>query len=153
MSEHNRKKRLENTRRYNKSKTWKNLAYRPPAGASHPSPSSSESSTSKDSVSSDRDESPSHSPPNSAEHATPSSDVVPARSRRGIIRDLQAGYPVQNWEDVTTAVVPLSYVGQGMSDPFQATRVQLSSRQVAHLHFCRHPLSSSRLELESCANR
>ncbi|KAL1980369.1 hypothetical protein VTN96DRAFT_4240 [Rasamsonia emersonii] len=149
MSEHNRKKRLENTRRYNKSKTWKSLAYRPPAGASHPSPSSSESSTSKDSVSSDRDESPSHSPPNSVERVTPSSDVVPAHSPRGIIRDLQAGYPVQDWGDVATAVVPLSYVGQGMNDPFQSTRVQLSGRHVAHLHFFLHDLTERAVPFRS----
>ncbi|KAL1966650.1 hypothetical protein VTN77DRAFT_4061 [Rasamsonia byssochlamydoides] len=142
MSEHNRKKRLENTRRYNKSKTWKNLAYRPPAGSSHPSPTSSESSSSKDSVSSDRDDSPSHSPPNSGERVIPSSEIVPAHSPRGIIKDLQAGYPVQDWVDVTTAVVPWSYVGHGMNDPFDSTRVQLSDRQFGHLQFFLHDLIS-----------
>jgi hypothetical protein len=132
MSEHNRKKRLENTRRYNKSKTWKNLAYRPQAG--HPSPTSSDSSNSKDS--SDRDDSPSLSPAHSAERVTPSSETTPAYSPRGIINDLQAGYQTEDWDD-GTAVVPWSYVGQGMDDPFSATRVPLSNRQFEHLQFCK----------------
>jgi hypothetical protein len=143
MSEHNRKKRLENTRRYNnKSKTWKNLAFRPDTGASsRSSPTSSETSSLKDTPSPDnREDSPTHSPPKSTERLSPASEIIIVHSPSGIIKDLQAGQ-VQEWEAATNGMAfvgaPWSYVGQGINDPFNTTRVQLSEQQFGHLEFCK----------------
>ncbi|KAE8550565.1 hypothetical protein EYB25_006793 [Talaromyces marneffei] len=156
MSEHNRKKRLENTRRYNKSKTWKNLAYRPESMAaskfsraiesSIPSPSSSSTS--------DRSSSKSSSSPEIRETSPPDSFKIPkstgSMASETLISLLAPQDSTQDWtqespqdqqisvirKHETSSVPAAPYVGtDDVLDPFQATQIRLSSAQYQHLKF------------------
>lgn len=138
MSEHNRKKRLENTRRY-KSKTWKSLAFRPvEAGSAEPSPTFSDASMSKDSNwVSEPEDSPFRSPSLSdGDGGTP--PAIQSRnsfSGVGSFEVFPANPIAPEWEIVTAKSGPWSYLGQGVSDPFTASQIPLSDRMSGHLQF------------------
>jgi hypothetical protein len=139
MSEHNRRKRLENTRRY-KSKTWKSLAFRPgEANSSERSPTFSDGSMSKDSQwASESDDYPFRSPSLSADEGrTPSTQV----SRKS---SPAATFEVLEWETKSAKGSPWSYVGQGIVDPFVSGLIQLSDRTTGHLQFCKSVLEPGR---------
>lgn len=152
MSEHNRKKRLENTRRYNKSKTWKNLAYRPEPIASSQlsrtvessisSPSSSSTSDRSSSKSSSSPEIRERSPPNSLKTSRSSSSI---KSETSIsFSSLQVPTPEALHDQQLSVVssheqssVPkILYSGTEEVDPFHAMQVRLSEAQYQHFKFC-----------------
>lgn len=150
MSEHNRKKRLENTRRYNKSKTWKNLAYRPePVGTSkHPRASGSSLSSPTSSSASDRSSSKSSASPENREDSPPGTLAISRSSgsltsetswvqstspssTQDLLLDQLSAAPRQD----SFATSP-PFIGSDGIDPFQATQVQLSQTQYQHLKYC-----------------
>lgn len=125
MSEHNRKKRLENTKRY-KSKTWKHLAFQPPETAA----SSSSVSTPLASAS---DVSPKF-PIKTEEGTLGNTPGLPAASTEqyygiNVPSHSQALAVVQNTS-------PVTYLGPGGNDPFNVFHTQLTDRMSRHLqHF------------------
>ncbi|OJJ35589.1 hypothetical protein ASPWEDRAFT_109774 [Aspergillus wentii DTO 134E9] len=140
MSEHNRKKRLENTKRY-KSKTWKHLAFQPvettataaantttPAG-SKKSPASSGSRKS--------------SSPSSSSSASPlSSSSSPQQYKQNELAVTNAPSAVGNLSPPFTQAAqpfpgasPWSYVGHNANDAFCTTHTQLSGRMLRHLEY------------------
>lgn len=157
MSEHNRKKRLENTRRYNKSKTWKNLAYRPEPIATSKLSRALESSLSSPSSSStsDRSSSKSSSSPEIRESSPPDS-LKTSRSTGSLAsetsiafatsQDSTLDYTQDSPQDQQLSVISrhepssvptASYVGSDdLLDPFQATQIRLSEAQYQHFKFC-----------------
>ncbi|EED16352.1 hypothetical protein TSTA_014430 [Talaromyces stipitatus ATCC 10500] len=157
MSEHNRKKRLENTRRYNKSKTWKNLAYRPEPIATSRLSRAIESSISppySSSSSSDRSSSKSSSSPEIREQSPPDS-LKKSRSAGSLTSETSIAFStIQDFSQESTsstqsspqeqqlslvrheASVPVApRVGTDELDPFHATQVQLSESQYQHFKF------------------
>ncbi|KAH8700894.1 hypothetical protein BGW36DRAFT_291974 [Talaromyces proteolyticus] len=151
MSEHNRKKRLENTRRYNKNKTWKNLAFRPdPAATSKSSQSPPTFFTSGSSTSSSS--SPEHA--SSKDSASPESgDDLPTGAVQKMQQDSNTFIADTDTFIVNTApemvesvqvdplqqgeillAHPWSYIGVGGSDPFNAVQVSVSNSHFQHLH-------------------
>ncbi|KAE8378928.1 hypothetical protein BDV26DRAFT_260564 [Aspergillus bertholletiae] len=134
MSEHNRKKRLENTKRY-KSKTWKHLAFQPPETAT----SSSSASTPLASVPGD-----SHKVPSKV---SPSGQG--GRLENALASDMLGLVAVstENYHDVDAsshcqalAVVqntsPVALLGPGGNDPFNVFHTRLTDRMARHLqHF------------------
>ncbi|KAJ9269504.1 transcriptional regulator family: Fungal Specific TF [Paecilomyces variotii] len=122
MSEHNRKKRLENAKRY-KGKTWKNLAFQPVepiiAGRSSTSPVELSPGTSPDR--------------GSIAYSDQSDDSLttyfPMRNGSGYTPALSLhdlAYPIPPTD-------PWTYLGQGSNDPFNVMQVPLSSRMQSHL--------------------
>lgn len=147
MSEHNRKKRLENTKRY-KSKSYKHMAFQAPEtapgtfGAPRPSlplPASSSSSSSSNSRRS------SHV----VEHVPASQELVPATSATV---DYHDAAPTETWDESwddngydgvvgfparSTPASLWSYVGTGAHDPFNTGHTQLTDRMMRHLQNCK----------------
>ncbi|EKV08072.1 Actin-binding FH2 [Penicillium digitatum] len=133
MSEHNRKKRMESTEQYNKSK-WKHLPYQTPTtnpGALVPAePVRSRASLSADlSASSSSDQ---------------ISDEQELEQVDELVTSISVGYPATqaaSWEDSSsggTMAHPAgpsawSYVGQGANDPFSTGHTQLTDRMMRHL--------------------
>ncbi|KAJ5184855.1 Protein of unknown function DUF3468 [Penicillium cf. griseofulvum] len=120
MSEHNRKKRMESTEQYNKSK-WKDSSYQPPttnAGALVPAEPfrpciHSSASLSGSQISNEREL-------DQAEEFATSTAV---------------GYPATQaatWNDCGFGSA-WSYVGQGANDPFHTGHTQLTDRMMRHL--------------------
>ncbi|KAJ6171926.1 hypothetical protein N7470_000993 [Penicillium chermesinum] len=150
MSEHNRKKRLENTKRY-KSKTWKHLPFQPPeqiAGAMGPprppptvpltSPSSRpRSGSASGSASSHRG--------SYVETPVIKSELVPVSNT--VIYQTQAIAETETWDEhnledfdgvvgyqpQATAPPVWTYVGPGAHDPFNTGHTQLTDRMMRHL--------------------
>lgn len=125
MSEHNRKKRLENAKRY-KGKAWKNLAFQPVepiiAGRSSTSPVELSPGTSPDrgsiAYSDQSDDSlTTYFPMRNG------SSYTPALSLHDLV------YPIPPTD-------PWTYLGQGSNDPFNVMQVPLSSRMQSHLQLC-----------------
>jgi hypothetical protein len=162
MSEHNRKKRLENTRRYNKNKTWKNLAYRPEpiatsktSRAIEPSISSPSSSSMSDrsSKSSSSPEIRENSPPDSLKTSRSTGSLKSETSIAfSTIQDStqelsQDSSPQDQQLSVISrhesSIVPTApYVGtDDLLDPFFATQIRLSEAQYQHFKFCMFPKS------------
>jgi hypothetical protein len=160
MSEHNRKKRLENTRRYNKSKTWKNLAYRPEPIAtsklsraiesSIPSPSSSSISDRSSSKSSSSPELRENSPPDSLKTSRSTGSLASETSIAfSTSQDSTQDYTQDSPQDQQLSVisrhesnsVPTApFVGtDDLLDPFQASQIRLSEAQYQHFKFCMFP--------------
>lgn len=145
MSEHNRKKRLENTRRYNKNKTWKNLAFRP-------EPVVKPNQLSPTSVKSGSSSSPSESssgissPPGNAsskDSTSPESmQDVPAESlssRLGtetVIAKVQTPVIEETRWTTTKTHSPWSNLGASQTDPFNAAQVPVSNANFQHLRLC-----------------
>ncbi|OKL56599.1 hypothetical protein UA08_08174 [Talaromyces atroroseus] len=143
MSEHNRKKRLENTRRYNRDKTWKNLAFRPES-ASRLSISSTSNRSSSKASSSSSPEDKEHSFRKGGNIAKPKGvkTAAPARtSSADITRDQRLSATNTQYQDVYRQG-PDAYkasprrVATGDVDPFHAAQVRLSETQYQHLKFC-----------------
>ncbi|KAJ5492786.1 hypothetical protein N7539_001532 [Penicillium diatomitis] len=148
MSEHNRKKRLESTKKY-KGKTWKHLAFQPPETVSDGAvvsrnasltPSSSSTSTQWESqVSGSSPVTHGVSPTTTSQGHRPSPTTVLEN------QDLPNGADV-SWDEGTQGdeVIqhsstllrdsPWSYVGSGANDPFNTGHTQLTDRMMRHLH-------------------
>lgn len=150
MSEHNRKKRLENTKKY-KGKSWKNLAFQPPetipGGMGPPRPTASMSSSS--SSSSGWGSHVSESPPPKHE-LVPTSSAVEYYTPATTATASWAGqtWSEDSWDDGSydgavdypaklTRYSPWSYVGSGVHDPFNTGHTQLTDRMMRHLQNCR----------------
>lgn len=124
MSEHNRKKRLENTKRY-KTKSWKHLAFQPvetTSAAGHTGPSR---------VNSFSTESPSSSPLKFEDDGPSDAVGFPASSSVAGSED--------NDEDalVTANKAPWTFLGAGANDPFSTTHTPLTDRMLRHLQHCK----------------
>ncbi|PYH98210.1 hypothetical protein BO71DRAFT_395504 [Aspergillus ellipticus CBS 707.79] len=155
MSEHNRKKRLENTKRY-KSKTWKHLAFQPvettassssaaaAASTSPPGPSHKQTVTESSSfgtrITSDSSSSGSSSPEQrykeEPETALVVTDVAsyPAVSA-GTVDNYSVEAPSNNELTPVQPSSPWVYLG-GALDPFNAMHTVMSDRMGRHLqHF------------------
>lgn len=149
MSEHNRKKRLENTKRY-KSKSYKHMAFQPPETirgtfgptCPPPPPTSSSSSSSSNSRRS------SHV----VENVPASQELVPSTSATV---DYYNAAPAETWDESwddngfegvvgyparTSPASLWSYVGTGAHDPFNTGHTQLTDRMMRHLQNCRRSL-------------
>ncbi|KAJ5095827.1 hypothetical protein NUU61_005183 [Penicillium alfredii] len=123
MSEHNRKKRRDNTKRY-KHQTWQQPDSQPPvktAGSALPPATSSSS------------------------HQSPAIENVPIKQE--FVSTSAVDYPVApgpTWggsDFYGTVAYPAksspsawSYVGQGAGDPFNTGHTQLTERMMRHLH-------------------
>ncbi|OOQ86710.1 hypothetical protein PEBR_22051 [Penicillium brasilianum] len=146
MSEHNRKKRLENTKKY-KGKSWKHLAFQPPETISGPmGPPQPPASTPSSSSSSSRwgshvSESPpskhelvptttavDYYPPVTADTATWVGQTWSDDSWDDSSYDGVVGFPTES-----PRYSPWSYVGSGAHDPFNTGHTQLTDRMMRHL--------------------
>ncbi|OOF89821.1 hypothetical protein ASPCADRAFT_212459 [Aspergillus carbonarius ITEM 5010] len=158
MSEHNRKKRLENTKRY-KSKTWKHLAFQPvettassssavaavssaPSAGPFHKPSVTESSSfgtrivSDSSSSSSASSSPEQQQKEAPQHAlvVKNEDSYPAVSV-GTVDSYSIDAPTHNALAPVQPATPWNYLG-GAVDPFISTHTVMSDRMCRHLqHF------------------
>jgi hypothetical protein len=149
MSEHNRKKRLENTKKY-KGKSWKHLAFQPPEmipegmGLPRPPVSTPSSSSSSSRWTSQVSESPpsehqlvpttsavEYFSPVSAGTATWAGQTWSEDSLEDSSYDGVVGYPTK-----ATRYSPWSYVGSGAHDPFNTGHTQLTDRMMRHLQNC-----------------
>ncbi|KAE8354002.1 hypothetical protein BDV28DRAFT_132046 [Aspergillus coremiiformis] len=126
MSEHNRKKRLENTKRY-KSKTWKHLAFQPPETATSSSSSSA--------------------PLAAAPHGSQTLSIRPSHSDQqgdnapGLTASSEDYYGMDAPSHTRALAVvkhtsPVTYLGPGGNDPFNVFHTRLTDRMSRHLeHF------------------
>lgn len=162
MSEHNRKKRLENTKRY-KSKSFKHLAFQPPetvpvaSGPPRPPPVASSSSSSSSS---------SRNSPHVVEQINTNQDLVPATSAVAV--DYYPGGSVEAWDETwdeswddgnfdgvvgyqarQPAPTPSlwTYIGSGAHDPFNTGHTQLTDRMMRHLQNCEYFVQGFKDEL------
>ncbi|CAG7924640.1 unnamed protein product [Penicillium olsonii] len=126
MSEHNRKKRIESTKQYNKSK-WKQSPYEPPITETQalvpagPAPSiiTPPASLANSRMSEEQELDVEEIIPTSAGYAE-----VSVPSWDGIGFDSSVAYPRPSaW----------SYIGQGANDPFNTGHTQLTDRMMRHL--------------------
>jgi hypothetical protein len=171
MSEHNRKKRLENTRRYNKSKTWKNLAFRPETvvktnnssptslkASSSTSPSSSVTSSPPGNASS-KD---STSPESTQDVPLPTESVSKLGSETAVAQTLSVPPVIEKSKWIPTNThSPWSTLGASQMDPFNAAQVPVSNSHFQHLRLCKsyplyhymsaNPVSFERPRCTSCA--
>ncbi|PYI13166.1 hypothetical protein BO99DRAFT_438473 [Aspergillus violaceofuscus CBS 115571] len=163
MSEHNRKKRLENTKRY-KSKTWKHLAFQPvettasssaaaaaaaATSASPTNPSPKQTVTESSFGARITSESP---PPSSSSSASSSPEqrhreepqnalVVTEASSYPVVtaaavNSFSIDAPTSNELSPMQVASPWTLVGQGGSDPFNTSHTVLTDRMSGHLqHF------------------
>ncbi|EPS30256.1 hypothetical protein PDE_05207 [Penicillium oxalicum 114-2] len=148
MSEHNRKKRLESTKKY-KGKTWKHLAFQPPetisegASSNRSTNGTPSSSTSVHGGSQASDTSPVTQDP------SPSAPSQEHRLSLAIATEDQNGPTGSgaSWEESSPGdqvieyspsnslrYSPWSYVGSGANDPFNTGHTQLTDRMMRHLH-------------------
>ncbi|KAL2822718.1 fungal-specific transcription factor domain-containing protein [Aspergillus cavernicola] len=160
MSEHNRKKRLENNKRY-KSKAWKHLAFQPVETAASASTSTASASAAPESShqasrkTSRKTARLARPPPfSSSSSASESSSPEPKlvdEEQEAKVAGVGGDYAVVSADSlddyvrvksesqelaVTQDPSPWTYVGQGMSDPFNTVHTQLSDRMYRHLqHF------------------
>lgn len=149
MSEHNRKKRLENTKKY-KGKSWKHLAFQPPEtipggmGPPRPPVSTPSSSSSSSRLGSQVSESPplnnelvptssalEYYPPVSSATETWTGQTWSEDTLEDGSYDEVVGYPTKS-----TRYSPWSYVGSGAHDPFNTGHTQLTDRMMRHLQNC-----------------
>lgn len=145
MSEHNRKKKLENTKRY-KSKSRKHLAFQPSEavagsfGPPHPSatPASSSSSSSPNSRRSSQ----------AADQVNTKQELVPTSTALDSYNTSPAEPWDESWDDGNLngavgyparpeAPSLWGYVGSGAHDPFNVGHTQLTDRMMRHLQNCR----------------
>lgn len=162
MSEHNRKKRLENTKRY-KSKSFKHLAFQPPetvpvaSGPPRPPPAASSVSSSSSS---------SRNSSHVVEQINTNQDLVPATS--AVTVDYYPGGSVEAWDETwdeswddgsfdgvvgyqarQPAPTPSlwTYIGSGAHDPFNTGHTQLTDRMMRHLQNCEYFIRGFKDEL------
>lgn len=149
MSEHNRKKRLENTKRY-KSKTWKHLAFQPvetaaaaSAGPSAPAigpmpPPPGRSSVKASSAS--RGKQPSRSGSNNDNHAN-DLVVTSAPGHPAVMAVAStSGEPSYSYAvaPVPPSPSPTMFLGHGAhADPFNMAHTPLTDRMFRHLQRCK----------------
>lgn len=139
MSEHNRKKRLENTKRY-KGKTWKHLPFQPPeqipGGVGPPRPPAPPSSASS-----------STSGSNESRRVSYVIEDSPGQELSPTTHTANYYYPVSEWDEsgfdgvvgyqARPAAPPIwTYVGPGAHDPFNTGHTQLTDRMMRHLQTC-----------------
>ncbi|GAB1198858.1 hypothetical protein APSETT444_008188 [Aspergillus pseudonomiae] len=135
MSEHNRKKRLENTKRY-KSKTWKHLAFQPPETAA----SSSAASTPLASAPGDSQEVPLKVSQSKQQGAILENAL--AGDAPGFVAALTESYHDGDASSHSQALAvvqehsPLAYLGPGGNDPFNVFHTRLTDRMARHLQYC-----------------
>ncbi|KAJ5988712.1 hypothetical protein N7481_003922 [Penicillium waksmanii] len=128
MSEHNRKKRLESTKRY-KGKSWKHLSFQTPEtvpgtiGPSPPPPSSSSSSSHGSQFIDESDTKQELTP-----ETTPPIDYYANASQQGWFND-----EVVEYQDQSTSLATWSVLGSGAHDPFNTGHTQLTDRMLRHL--------------------
>ncbi|KAL4885838.1 fungal-specific transcription factor domain-containing protein [Aspergillus karnatakaensis] len=163
MSEHNRKKRLENNKRY-KSKAWKHLAFQPVETAASnsatststsatPATESSRQTTRKPSRRGSQTTTLSSTPSSSSKSPSPEQYTIKEEEEEEEEEDTTVADAVDEYaaaapaelvddydiktESQALAVVqdpsPYSYVGQGTSDPFNTMHTPLSERMYRHL--------------------
>jgi hypothetical protein len=122
MSEHNRKKRMESTEQYNKSK-WKHSPYQPPTtnpGALVPAE---------------------HFHPCINSSASLSGSQISNEQELEQVEELATSTAV-GYPDTQAATYDCgfgsawSYVGQGANDPFHTGHTQLTDRMMRHLRVC-----------------
>ena len=158
MSEHNRKKRLENTKRY-KSKTWKHLPFQPPdqvprgMGPPRPppaAPSSSPSSRSGSGSVSGSGSGSSRRGSYAVETPRIKQEIVPVSMPGTISYQTQTSSGIDTWDEndledfdgvvgyqpQATAPPVWTYVGSGAHDPFNTGHTQLTDRMLRHLQNC-----------------
>lgn len=125
MSEHNRKKRLENAKRY-KGKTWKNLAFQPVEpttdGRSSASPVEQSSGTSSER--------------GSISYSVQSNDLATDYFALEEGNGYSAALSLQDRHSPVDNTDPWPYIGQGSNDPFNMMQVPLSNRMLSHLQLC-----------------
>lgn len=130
MSEHNRKKRLENTKRY-KSKTWKHLAFQPPATAvtvdPQPPPASASLNNGRSSA--------------AIEYSDEPHELIPAGTTTYAT---STAYPSSSgWDgneyDESAPMSIWTPLGQGARDPFNTGHTQLTDRMMRHVQSCMFP--------------
>ncbi|EDP54067.1 hypothetical protein AFUB_021170 [Aspergillus fumigatus A1163] len=156
MSEHNRKKRLENTKRY-KSKTWKHLAFQPvettssnsssATAASAPAPSSASSSPAFEqntTTSSPTIPSTQHDQRAEQEHDQGQPQIkeeegqfeLAVTKRNDNVESYGVGAPSQTQSvdpEQSRSSPPWDGLGQGGKDPFNTLHTPLSDRMYRHL--------------------
>lgn len=153
MSEHNRKKRLENKKQY-KGKSWKHLAFQPsetiPGGVGPPGlPVTAENQAS---ASTSTRTSNSHSHSTSARtsvsgstQTTEDTYVKQALVPVSTTTDYYNTVPVESWDQnvydevvgYQTQPAPVwTYIGSGAHDPFNTGHTQLTDRMMRHLQNC-----------------
>ena len=144
MAEHNRKKRLENTKRH-KGQNWESLSFQTvePSSSSndgstnvsthHQSPSSSSGSldmfTAASTSSSPTISVSSRFDPGTAGDITSPAGIVKRASSRKLSADLMAA-------TAAPTPSPWSYLGGGSRDPFDTVHTQLSDNMLQHLQYC-----------------
>jgi hypothetical protein len=119
MSEHNRKKRLDSTKRY-KGKAWKHLDFQPvettaavPGRVNSPRDSQDLSSVKRD-----------------AEDDDLSADAIGFPASSAVAESRSVGAPA-------TTASPWAYLGSGANDPFYMMHTPLSGRMFWHLQHCK----------------
>lgn len=116
MSEHNRKKRLENDKRY-KTKPWKHLAFQPVETTT----------TASGDVG-----------PATISPFSPAPSATPAPSMVQDDEELVVSPTTTSAEgEVVPQSSPWSYLGTGANDPFYTTHTHLSDRMMRHLRHCK----------------
>ncbi|KAJ5808725.1 hypothetical protein N7474_009994 [Penicillium riverlandense] len=126
MSEHNRKKRLENTKRY-KTKTWKHLAFQPPATAVTVGPQLPLASASLNNGRSSAE----------IEYSDAHHELIPAGATTYAASTAYPSSSSSGWDD-NEYEEPASksiwtYLGQGARDPFNTGHTQLTDRMMRHV--------------------
>ncbi|KAJ5574381.1 uncharacterized protein N7459_008808 [Penicillium hispanicum] len=140
MSEHNRKKRLESTKKY-KPKTWKNLAFQPPEtipgamGPPRPPVSSSSSSSSPDS----RRSSYAIDQSDIKQELVPVATTTAMGYHSAVLAEAWDGRFDDTFDEVVgyasrpAAPSVWAYVGSGAHDPFNTGHTQMTDRMMRHL--------------------
>lgn len=161
MSEHNRKKRLDTSKR-SKSKTWKHLAFQPVETTASSSATAGSSATAAPSAVASSSRQASRRKPrktarqtentsSSSSSKSPSPDEHPQEEQDTAHADVDEEYPVASGDPVDSYGVdadnkalavlqdstPYTYIGQGTSDPFNTTHTPLSERMYRHLQHCK----------------
>lgn len=129
MSEHNRKKRMENTKRY-KTKAWKHLAFQPVETAA------TKGQTGPSRINSFSTESPDSSFKQEFEDQVTDAVGFPTHPSSS------PGAESHDVEAVVNALppsgeFPWTYLGAGAKDPFSMTHTPLSDRMWRHLQHCK----------------
>ncbi|KAJ5103261.1 hypothetical protein N7532_003790 [Penicillium argentinense] len=125
MSEHNRKKRLESTKRY-KGKSWKHLAFQPPEtvpGAMGPSPPLSSASSQGSQM---------------VEEGETKQELTPIYASP---MEYYSDLPQQSWmndgvvgyQDQAASPALWTVIGSGAHDPFNTGHTQLTDRMMRYL--------------------
>lgn len=128
MSEHNRKKRLESTKRY-KTKAWKHLAFQPVETTTtvpgQAGPARVGLSENQHSASAEEDD---EHPTDAVDFPASSATAMPSESHDVALANTRP-----------ESMSPWAYLGAGGNDPFGMTHTPLSDRMLRHLQHCKFP--------------